>query len=282
MVKKTNKYLIYNDKVLEIDQPVFTSKNRSFRYGDGLFESIRFMNGSLPLFDDHFERLINGLKYLKIQGQENWSLDFFKTKIHQLLEKNGIKENGRVRFSIFRTDGGLYSPRSLKGDYLIEAENLNYDGFPINKKGLKVDIFADMEKACNILSNYKTNSALVYVLASIYKKEENLDDCLLLNSKNRVAECINSNLFLVKNGEILTPPLTEGCVAGVMRKHLLHLMDQQGIKYKETPILLEDIFQGEELFLSDATKGIRWVASYKVKRFELNVAKQLSDILNQE
>ncbi len=282
MTKKNPQYLLYNNEFHSEHDTLFKNTNRSFRYGDGLFETMRYANSKIHLFDAHIERLLNGLQFLRIEIPKNWNKQFFKNKIISLLEKNNLYENARIRLSIFRSDGGYYAPRSNKGDFLIEVDSFTDPGFTLNKKGLKVDIFTEMEKACNLYSNYKSSNALVYVLASINRKEEQLDDCLLINSKNRVAEAISSNLFMVKNGEVITPPLTEGCVAGVMRSHILEIMEQQGIKYHLNPVLLEDLFNADEMFLTDSIKGIRWVSSYKVKRYDLGIAKDLSEMLNQE
>lgn len=282
MNKKTPKYLLYNNQLLPVDEPVMKNTNRSFRYGDGLFETIRLINGQLHLFEPHIERLFNGIEFLKIQTPAHWGVDFFEDKIYHLLEKNNITGNGRIRLAIFRSDGGYYTPRTNKGDYVIEAEEHNLEGYPLNKKGLKVDIYSEMEKTPTLYSNFKTSSALVYVLASIYRKESELDDCLLVNSKNRVAEAISSNVFLVKGGEVFTPPLSEGCVAGVMRGHIMNLMEKSKIEYHEAPILLEELFEAEEIFLTDTIKGIRWVGSYKVKRYNLSVARKLTQALNRQ
>ncbi len=281
MATNKSKYLLYNNKFHTVDEPIFKVSNRSFRYGDGIFESIRVLKGQLHLIDYHLERLFNGIEFLKIELPANWTKAFFKKKILQLLEKNGETRNAKIRLSIFRSDGGLYTPKTSKGNFLIEHEECSGDYFTLNKKGLKIEVFSEMEKACNLYSNFKTSNALIYVLASIYKKEEGLDDCLLVNSQNRIAEGISSNVFIIKDGQIITPPLSEGCVEGVMRSHILDIMQENDIDYRVSPILLEDLFQAEGIFLTDSIKGIRWVGSYKVKRFEMGVAKTLTDHLNQ-
>ena len=276
----TTYYLNYNDQIIDQKEQIFTSQNRSYRYGDGLFETIRLIDGELHLFEQHIERLFNGVEFLKIKAPKNWNPDFFKQRIMNLFEKNKITKNGRARLSIFRTDGGLYSPRSSKGDFVIECEEYANEGFPLNKKGLKIDIFTDMEKSTNVYSNFKTNNSLVYVLASIYKKDNDLDDCLIINSKNRVAEAISSNLFIVKNDQVITPPLSEGCVAGVMRTEILDIMNEHKIPHQENPVVLEDLFKADEIFMTDSIKGVRWVNAYKVKRFEFGIAEKLSQLLN--
>lgn len=279
---KTAKYLLYNNKCYPVDEPIFKVTNRSFRYGDGLFETIRLVKGKLHLFDYHIERILNGAEFLKLEFPNNWNKAFLKKKVHELLEKNQEFENGKIRLSIFRADGGTYAPKSSKANLLIEYEPINSDSFILNKKGLKMEVFSEMEKTSNPFSNFKSSNALIYVLASMYRKEEGLDDCFIVNSQNRIIEGISSNLFIVKDGSLITPPLSEGCVAGVMRSYLLNLLEEKDIEYRMAPIQLEDLFQAQEIFLTDSIKGIRWVGSYKVKRYNLNLAEQLNQYLNEE
>jgi len=270
----------YNGNILSAKEPIFASDNRSFRYGDGIFESIRVINGNIQLFDLHYARLISGCQLMKLKIAKEWTFDFFKNKINALLKENETAENARVRLTVFRGTGGYYEPTNTKAEYLIEADPWKGKGYALNEKGVLVDIYTDMEKTTSLFSTYKTNNSLIYVLASIHKKEHKLDDCFLINSKNRVIEAIDSNIFLVKGGEISTPPTTEGCVAGVMREYLLKVMDENNITYHQTPITLEDLFTAEEIFLTNSISGVQWVKTYKVKNYELGIAKILSEHLN--
>lgn len=278
---KQSKYLLYNNKCYPVEEPIFKVSNRSFRYGDGIFETIRLVRGHLHLFDYHMERLMNGADFLKMEMPSNWDRSFFKKKVWELLKKNEETRNGKIRLSLFRADGGLYTPKSSKANLLIEYEPYNSEHFTLNKKGLKMEVFSEMEKTSNPFSNFKTSNALIYILASIYKKEEDLDDCFIVNSQNRIIEGISSNIFIVKDNQLITPPLSEGCVAGVMRSYLLDLLEKHEMEYRESSIQLEDLFQAQEIFLTDAIKGVRWVESYKVKRYNLNIAQQLNTYLNQ-
>lgn len=270
----------YNGKILSSKEPVFTSDNRSFRYGDGIFESIRVIKGNLQLFDLHYARLTSGCQLMKLKLAKEWTIEFFRDTITDLLKENEIIENARIRLTIFRSRGGYYEPTNSKAEFLIEADANKEVGYKLNEEGHVVDIYTDMEKTTSLYSTYKTNNSLIYVLASIHKKEHKLDDCFLINSKNRVIEAIDSNIFLVKGGEISTPPTGEGCVAGVMREYLLKVMDENNITYHQTPITLEDLFTAEEIFLTNSISGVQWVKTYKVKQYELGVAKILSEHLN--
>ncbi len=278
MEKKT--LINLNGKIIDASQPIISVDNRAFRYGDGLFESIRVIDHHLQLFDIHYKRFIAGCEILKLKLSKDWTKEYFMTQIQELLEAKGNGKNARVRMCFFRTAGGFYEPGSNHAEFLIEADAMKDRGYPLNKEGFIMDLYNDTEKPTNLFSTFKTSNSLIYVLAAIYKKEHGLNDCFLMNSKNRVIESIDSNIFLVKNGEISTPSTTEGCVAGVMREHLLSVMEANNITYHKTPIMMEDLFAAEEVFLTNSIGGVHWVKKFKSKEYSLGIAKILSDHLN--
>jgi branched-chain amino acid aminotransferase len=277
-----NNWINYNTEFLPASQAAFTSQNRSFRYGDGLFESLRIFNGKIPLFPLHYQRLLKGLEHLKINKPDNFTEEFCLQQILSLAKKNKIEKNGRIRLCLFRQEGGFYLPKTNRAEFVIEGISSKNTGFEFNKNGLLVDIFPEIEKHLSPLSAYKTNNALLYIMAAIYREEHKLDDCLILNSRSRVIESIDSNLFLVKNNELYTPPLAEGCVAGVMREFILYIAEKEKIKVHETPVDLEELFEADEAFLSNAIYGTRWIKQYKSKEYENTLAKKLSELINTE
>jgi branched-chain amino acid aminotransferase len=186
----------YNGKIFPAESPVLTAQNRAFRYGDGLFETIRLVDGKIPLLALHFQRILRGLEHFKIDIPQNFTEAFLKKEILELAKKTGTDKNGRARLNLFRADGGLYGPDENKLNYLIDVKTIDTEAFVLNETGLKVDIYPDMEKHFSPVSAYKTNNALLYVLASIHKKEHELNDCLVMNSRSRIIESIDSNLFI--------------------------------------------------------------------------------------
>ena len=234
----------------------------------------------MPLYDLHYPRMMYGCNLLKLELDRKWDKDYFLAEIIKTVEAKGLKDNCRVRLSLYRTAGGYYLPHSNKAEYLIEVRPLNETGFEFNEKGFNVDIYTEIEKPVSKFSTFKTCNALIYVLAAIHRQQKGLDDCLLLNWKSRVIESIDSNIFAVKDGEVKTPPLAEGCVGGVMRESVMQMMEKNSIGCTETPFTLEDLFEADELFLTNAIHGIKWVGNYKSKKFENKVSKELSISLN--
>ena len=278
----TENLINYNGSLISANVPVFAVDNRAFRYGDGLFESIRIIDGAMPLFHLHYPRLVHACEMLKLQLDTKFNATYFKTQIMKIAKAKGLEQNSRARLSIFRTAGGYYLPKSNKAEFIIEIRPLTENGFELNQRGFKIDLYADMEKPVSKLSSFKTCNALIYVLASLYRKEHGLDDCMLINWKSRIIESIDSNIFIVKNGVVHTPPLAEGCVAGVMRDYVLHLLEKLNIEFSETPLSLEEIFTADEMFLTNAIHGLKWVGEYKSKKYEVKMAKTLSEALNKD
>ncbi len=274
-------FVNYNGAVLPASQPIFTAGTRAFRYGDGLFESIRVINGEMPFFERHWQRLSAGLAFLKMDIPDFFSPFFFQNEIEKLTQNQG---NWRIRLTVWRSSGGLYTPETNLPVFLVEATPLPSFNFELNEIGLKVGIFHQVQLPLQPLQNLKTSSALPYVLASIYKKENGLDDCILLNTNSRLACGSSSNIFTVKNGELLTPPPSEGCVAGTMRATLLDLASQLGIKAQELPLTTDLIAEMDEIFLTNAIQGIRWVRQVESigKQFSNELATGLVKALNQQ
>ncbi|MCD0489083.1 aminotransferase class IV [Pedobacter sp. MC2016-14] len=273
-------YIIHNNEFIAIDQPVLKAGNRAFRYGDGLFESMRMSNGKLRYAEDHAARLAAGMNALKMEGGVLFDDYFLKQKTAELVKRNKLKDNVRFRLSVYREGAGLYTPDSNKSGYLLEASALPDGNYGLNKKGLIIDVYDELTKPINKLSNYKTTSSLLYVMAGLFKKQQQLDEAIVINENGFLCESISSNLFVVYEKQIYTPALSEGCIAGVMRKVVMEMAQSNGISIVEAQINPEILNEAEEVFLTNAVGGIRWVMGYGRKRYFNEVSKHLSSLLN--
>jgi branched-chain amino acid aminotransferase len=254
-------WINYDGQLLRSDTPLFTAANRSFRYGDGLFETMMVRDGRLCLSTYHFDRLFSGMQFLSLR--KTFTRQDLEAQILELCQKNGNPPRSRVRMVVFR-DVGAY-PISPTPHFIIESWPLPGET-ALNDKGLIIDVFPDGRKACDTLANLKSNNYLLYTLATLYAQKYVLDDCLVLNSQDRIADSTIANLFYVKNGQFYTPPLSEGCVAGVMRRYLLENMPHAGFPIVEKSVTPEDLLNADEIFLTNAIRGIRWVSSFRMTK----------------
>lgn len=273
-------YVNSNGEIVPNNGASIAAGNRSYLYGDGLFETIRIMNGKPINVTNHFNRLMEGAKALKMRFPSFYSATFFEEKIQELVLRSDIKEGGKCRVSIDRAIGGTYFPETNEVSYFIEVQQYDANFFELNSKGLEVDIYMGMKKQKNFLSNYKTKNGLLYIMSAIEAKERNLDDMLISNEKGGILESSNSNLFVVSNGVLYTPGLDEGCLAGTMRMQVINLALKNGIKVYECSILPQNLLAADEIFLTNAIRGITWVGGYRTKRYFNVIARKIQSYLN--
>jgi branched-chain amino acid aminotransferase len=273
-------YTCYNNEFYPVEKAILKVNNRSFLYGDGLFESIRLINGKIFLLQEHLQRLDAGMKILHMNKPDYFTIEYFSNKIDELSRKNNLKGNARIRLNIFRNDGGLYTPDNDKINYLITATSIEEKGYKLNTGGLNIDLFNEMKKPVNILSSIKTCNSLLFVLAGIWKSRQNLEDCLILNEENRICEGLSSNVFLVKENHFITPAITEGCIKGVMRGKIIELIKSMSYTVHERVIEASELMIADEVFLTNVSSGLRWVSAYRNKRYFSKVTKQIMQKLN--
>jgi branched-subunit amino acid aminotransferase/4-amino-4-deoxychorismate lyase len=273
-------YILHNDEFIAIDETIFRVNNRGFRYGDGLFESMRMTGGKLNFAELHADRLQAGMNALKMDGGILFDEYFLKQKTAELCKKNKLRDNVRFRLSVYRDAEGLYTPESNKSGYVLEASAMNESGYELNRKGLIINVYDELTKQVNKLSNYKTSNSLLFVMAGLYKKQHRLDEAFILNQNGFLCESISSNVFVVYDKQIYTPALSEGCIAGVMRNIVMQTAKANGISIIEAQINPEVLNEAEEVFITNASSGIRWVMGYGRKRYFNEITKSLSAMLN--
>ncbi|AZI27836.1 MULTISPECIES: aminotransferase class IV [Pedobacter] len=276
----SQKYLLFNDEFHAVDAPILTASNRSFKFGDGLFESMRMIDHKLQFADFHADRLIGGMKALKMDGHALMDDYFLRQKTADLVKKNRWNGNVRFRLSVYREGAGVYTPEINKAGYVLEGMPLTSNQYELNSKGLIIDVYDEIAKPINKLSNYKTSNALPYVMAGIFKSQNRLDEAMILNQNGFLCESISANVFVVYNDQIYTPALTEGCVGGVMRSAVMQLCKMNDLALVEAQINPEILKEAEEVFITNATQGIQWVMGYGRKRYFNEVSKFLIDKLN--
>lgn len=274
-------YVNSNGTVMANDTPTIQAANRAHLYGDGVFESIRIMNGRPLNLNNHIQRMLEGAQALKMRPSVFYTQAFFEEKIMELIQKSEIADGGRCRISLDRISGGTYTPTSNEAVYFIEVYPIENNSFELNAKGWEIDLYTEMKKVKNPLSNYKTKNGLLYVMASINAKERKLDEVLVVNEKGAILESSSSNLFVVSNGVLYTPSLDEGCLAGTMRMQVINLAVANGIKVYECTIFPQNIIAADEIFITNAIRGITWVSGYRTKRYFNNTSRKLVAHLNE-
>lgn len=276
----SKQFINFNGEIIPAEQQILTIGNRGFKYGDGLFESMRWMKGELKFADLHVERIRKGLKLLKMDSWGHVDSWFMRETIEELTRRNKTGPDARIRLTAFRDGDGLYNPTSNKMGFVMEAVKLEDSRYSLNDKGLIIDVYDEITKPVNILSNLKTCNSLLYVLSGVYKNQNALDEVLILNQNGFLCESMSSNVFVVYDRKIYTPALTEGCIAGVMRQVVIKIAKENNLELIEAQINPDILNEADEVFLTNAARGIQWVMGYNNKRYFNEVSKFLAEKLN--
>lgn len=262
----------FNGELLFKESIKLTTDNRGFKYGDGIFETIKVVHKKVIFWEDHYFRLMASMRMLRMKIPMEFTLEFLEKEILKTVD---VLEDGasfRVRLNVFRKDGGLYTPKTNAIDYLIEASESNYK----TKETYEIDVFKDFYNYSGLLSTIKTNNRMLNTLASIYANENDLDNCILVNERKGVVEVANANIFIVKNNIVKTPALTEGCIKGVVRSKVIDiLIKNKDFTIEETVISPFEIQKADEVFITNAIMGIQAVTKYKKKSFNTDLAGKL-------
>ncbi len=274
-------YVFHRGEYVNENQATITRDNRAFRFGDGFFETMRVMNGRILYIENHYARILDTAKALKMQPTENFSQELLLSQINGLLARNQITAGGRVRITFYRKSGGFFLPKHDELGSYMEAEAIVDNEFVLNQTGKMVDIFSDFKKDVNKLSLYKTLNAQLYVMSAIHSREKGIDEALIQNTKFSIIEGTSSNLFIVSNGVLYTPTLEDGCVAGTMRMNIINLALENKIKVYECTLNPQNLLSADEMFLTNAARGIEWVVAYRTKRYFNDMSKKVIRILNE-
>ena len=216
----------------------------------------------------HFDRMTSGMGFLRFPTPPGFTREPLTREILELCTRNDHAQLSRVRLVVFRDHGEIFDPAGSDPHYTIESWPLPEGPQALNPQGLVIDVFPDGYKACGPLANLKSNNYLLYLLAARHAGERGWDDCLVLNSHETVADTAIANVFYFRNGRCYTPPLTDGCVAGVMRRHLLAVLPAAGFEVAERTVTIDDLLTADEVFLTNAIRGIRWVAAFREARYK--------------
>ena len=268
--------ICHNGNLLESDSFI----NRAMLFGDGFFESMRIHENKILLEEYHLQRIKLSCELLQLNCTETF-LQELKSNIHQTITANNLNEHTRVRLSIYRGGGGLYSSTSDEINYLITANELD-DFYQFSEQGLSIDFYQEQVKAAGKYSGIKSLSSQLYVMASIYAQQNNLDEVIILNHQQNCIEGNTSNLFTISNNIIYLSPVSDGCVDGVFRNFLISVLQKNNYDLKIQHISQQDLLDADEIFFCNAVRGIRWVKSLGNKTYSSQITKSIFNLMIQE
>jgi branched-chain amino acid aminotransferase len=257
----------FNGKIIAADALFIHADNRSFRYGEGLFETLRLHSGKMPLWNYHWQRLSTSLPQLYFDVPKHFSANQLQSEVMELATKNKCS-HARVRITFFKGEGGLWEQPTSSFNYIIQCWPLEESEFRMNENGLDMGVFEAGKKSCDAFSHLKSNNYLLYALAAQYAKRQKWNEAIVLNQYDRICDATIANVFFITDGVLHTPQLSEGCVAGVMRSYLLEQLKSTDIKVHEGSYTIADLLKADEIFLTNAFYGIRGVKQLEQQRYK--------------
>jgi branched-chain amino acid aminotransferase len=257
-------------------------QNRGFLYGDGVFETLKIVDGKILFFEDHYFRLMAAMRIVRMEIPMIFTLEYLEEQVLSLVKKNKIEQSARARITVYRNNGGFYLPTNNTVSFLIQTSAIESPVYSISEKEYEVDLYKDFYIPKQLLSTLKTTNKMIHVTGSIYAKENDLDNCILLNDSKNVVEALQGNLFMRMGNTLITPPISEGCLNGIMRKQILSLAKKEtNLEVVEQVISPFDLQKADELFVTNVIRGIQPITKYRKKEFGQDTAKVLNTILKQ-
>jgi len=243
--------VVFNGVTMAETAVPLATDNRAFLYGDGLFETMRYENGTLWFFPDHVRRLQRGMQALGLVPPSTFTADYLHSCIRQLLGQNGLTAGcARLRLQVWRQPGGLYTPVQDSLDWLLQARPAQ--PFALTEKE-RIGLYEGISLCPSTISPFKTGSALPYVMAGRYRLAQAWDDALLLDARGHLAECVASNIFWLRDQTLYTPSLQTGCIEGILRAKLLKLAPALGLVVAEGLYPPAVLAKAEAVFCTNVT-----------------------------
>jgi len=266
----------FNGELLFPENVQLSIENRAFKYGDGLFETVKVAQNKVFFLEDHYFRLMASMRMLRMKIPMKFTMEFLEKEILKTVDVQDNTNSYRVRLTVYRKDGGFYTPKTNEIDYLIEVKENNYK----IQSTYSIDVFKDFYNYSGLLSTLKTTNRMLNTVASVFADENELDNCVLLNEKKGVVEMTNANIFIIKGTTIKTPALTEGCIKGIIRKKVIEILTKNDeFTIEETTISPFEIQKADEVFITNTIIGIQPVTNYRKKTFPTKIGEKLSKTL---
>ena len=255
--------------------------NRAFLYGDAVFETVKILDNKILFLEDHYFRLMSSMRILRMEIPMHFTMEFFENELLSKAIAENIETSARARITVYRQDGGYYLPENNNVAYEITVSKIEKPLYAIQKMNYEVDLYKDFYVSKQLISTLKTTNKLINITGSIYANENGLNNCILINEDKNVIEVLNGNIFMLKDGVLSTPPISEGCLNGIMRKQILSLAKNiENIEIIEAVISPFDLQKADELFITNVITGIQPITKYRKKEFETNITNQLIAKLN--
>jgi len=273
--------MINYNGTLVTESNISIHENRAFLFGDSIFETLRVLDGKVLFLEDHYFRLMASLRIVRMEIPMNFTMEYMEEQVLLLTNTLDVAPAHRARISVFRKSGGFYLPTNNEVEFIITASPLEEPLYSFTEGAYEVDLFKDFYVTKQLLSTLKSTNKMVQITGSVFAHENGLENCLLINDEKNVIEALQGNLFMLTGNKLVTPPIADGCLNGIMRKQILELAKKiEGLEVEEASISPFDLQKADELFITNVIKGIQPITKYRKKEFVNKLASDLVKRLN--
>ena len=255
-----HRHIFHNDRIVPIEQARLSPGQAGLMNGWGLFTTMRIFQGEAFAYERHWRRLE------KDAGRIRLPFPFDPTQVRRhlsdLLTANQVMEGTARIYVIYNHVGFWQSDEPMPQVDLI----LCTAGLPAHSEQARLAVAEHGRHAASPLAGVKTTAWLNNVWHLAEAQKAGWTEVILLNERGEVAECTSANIFCVKDGQVLTPPLSSGCLEGVTRSVLLEIAPRTGVKIVERTLTPEDLYSGEEVFITSTNStllGVSEIAGHK-------------------
>lgn len=271
----------YNGEIQQTS-PALSAKNRGFLYGDGVFELVKYVEGTIFFWEEHYLRLMATMRIARMEIPSNFTLEFLEAEIIKTIQANSLVSKALwVRITITRKGGISLTPEENEIDYCIDIEGITNLFYQNLKIPYEVELFKDYYTQADLLGTLNITGRMLQIVGSVFARENDYQNCILLNTHKNAVSFLDGNLFLVQGEQILTPPLSEGAPNGITRKKLIEAIQKTSdFSLEERPISPFELQKADELFLTNTKQGIQSVSKYRKKEYNNIVATNLLGKLN--
>ncbi|WP_417358457.1 aminotransferase class IV [Flavobacterium sp.] len=271
----------YNGNLTE-NTNISLEQNRGFLYGDAVFETLKVVDGKILFAEDHYFRLMASMRIVRMEIPMYFTMEYMEEQVKNLASALNIGTSCRARLTFFRKSGGFYLPTTNDSEFIITAETLQEPLYSFTENSTyEVDLFKDFYVTKQLLSTIKSTNKMVQITGSIFAHENGLDNCLLINDEKNVIEALQGNIFMLKDKKLVTPPITDGCLNGIMRKQVLTIARKtEGLEVSEESISPFELQKADEIFITNVIKGIQPITKYRKKEYGNTLATELIKKLN--
>ena len=271
----------YNGEIQQTS-PALSAKNRGFLYGDGVFELVKYVEGTIFFWEEHYLRLMATMRIARMEIPSNFTLEFLEAEIIKTIQANSLASKALwIRITITRKGGISLTPEENEIDYCIDIEGITNLFYQNLKIPYEVELFKDYYTQADLLGTLNITGRMLQIVGSVFARENDYQNCILLNTHKNAVSFLDGNLFLVQGEQILTPPLSEGAPNGITRKKLTEAIQKTSdFSLEERPISPFELQKADELFLTNTKQGIQSVSKYRKKEYNNIVATNLLGKLN--